>query len=434
MSFIDRMNSQYFDGRLSQNVLTLLEPVNDERPDVRGFVERMCRLMRRQRLDARDFSEFLAWVVSMFIPKMLPDAWGGAVPPITQQGRHADIDEYLAKNPWRPIVDGERLLDLGCGFPPMTAVDTADRFRGVELTAADPSFGRYLVREANGDYAVFDGDSQLIYFQPGSNEAESWQALYADPIETRRRFALRLSELQGLLAADDSAFSSVTRDGAELTQNPVLEFGRDNLTFRQVGIGSTELSGFHAVRCFNVLMYFDDTFNRDAVEWLAGVVVDGGISISGVDWSHSGFARYSVHRAEDGAMRHREFAFAIENLRPFEIMPYFTLHEDDRAAELLASLVGVVRGDAAFRRDFDGRLDELLSETGFCERKPDGYLGTFAEGADPAAFATASKTIGSALEHEGFHRRVADILNENGYRAWVNCIGHVAIDPGQMPS
>jgi hypothetical protein len=434
MSFIDRMNSQYFDGRLSQNVLTLLEPVNGERPDVRGFVERMCRLMRRQGLDARDFPEFLAWVVSMFIPKMLPNAWGGAVPPITQQGRHADIDEYLAKNPWRRIGDGERLLDLGCGFPPMTALDTANRFPGVDLTAADPSFGRYLVREANGDYAVFDGDAQLIYFQPATNEAESWQALYADPIETRRRFGSRLSDLRALLPDDVSVFSSVSRDGAELTQNPVLEFGRDNLTFRQVGIGSSELRGFHAVRCFNVLLYFDDAFNRDAIEWLGNVVVDGGISISGIDWSHSRFARYSVHRAEDGVMRHKEFAFSIENLRPFEIMPFFTLHEDDRGAELLASLVGVVRDDDGFRQDFDRRLDELLSETRFCERKADGYLGTLSEGADPRTFATASKTIGSALEHEGFNQRAVDALNERGYRAWVNCVGHVAIDPEQMPS
>jgi len=60
--------------------------------------------------------------------KILPGAWGGSVPPITQKGRHSAIDDYLARNPWRPLRDGDRLLDLGCGF---LAVELAEELLDV---------------------------------------------------------------------------------------------------------------------------------------------------------------------------------------------------------------------------------------------------------------------------------------------------------------
>ena len=114
-TFVQELNKQYFDGRLSAEVMTHLEPINDERDEVRTFVERLFRMASRQRLAATDFSEMLGWILATFVPKMLPGGWGGLVPPITVKGRHAAIDEYVAANPWRALVDGDRFLDLGCG-------------------------------------------------------------------------------------------------------------------------------------------------------------------------------------------------------------------------------------------------------------------------------------------------------------------------------
>jgi hypothetical protein len=172
MSFIRKLNGQYFRDGLSPEVMALLAPIDDQRVEVQQFVARMFQQMHRQRTDARDFSERLAFVTTALLQHILPGAWG-AIPPITQTGRHAAIDDYLARNPWRPLGAGDRLLDLGCGFPPVTTLETAERFPQVSIVGADPSFGEYLVREANGDYAVFDAHEKLLYFQPTARSAPS---------------------------------------------------------------------------------------------------------------------------------------------------------------------------------------------------------------------------------------------------------------------
>ena len=51
-----------------------------------------------------------------------------------------------------------------------------------------PIVRRYLVKDANGDYACFGPDAELIYFQSGFNEEERWNAVFSDPEATRDRF------------------------------------------------------------------------------------------------------------------------------------------------------------------------------------------------------------------------------------------------------
>jgi hypothetical protein len=433
MSFVGELNERYFDGRLSPEVLALMASIDAERPEVQALVERMCRHLHRQRIEAHDLSEGLAFVTGYYLPRILPGAWGGVVPPITQQGRHASIDEYLARNPWRRLEDGDRLLDLGCGFPPVTTLDTADRLPGVHIVGADPSFGRFLVREASGDYAVFDERGDLLYFQAGAMDVRRWEALYADPAATRRRFSSYRDSLCELLPEDETGTGAVSREGVELVRNPVKTFERGNARFERLGVGSGGLSGFAAVRCFNVLYYFDAAFRREALAWLAGVLVEGGISITGGNWSRSRFARYTVHRVEHGSMVAREFAFSIENVRPLEVVALFALHEGDHDLTLLSSLIGALRSDDRFRHDVDRRIDEVQAEIGFCARKPNGYLGAITPDTDARVIATAAERVGLALERDGFPERAVEVLGKRGYRAWVNCVGHVAIDPADVP-
>ena len=430
MSFIGEMNSRYFDGALSPSALQLLAPLDTERDEVQAFARRAFDQLHRQHVGARDFSNLLAWGLGSLIRLVLPGAWGGIVPPITVPGRQAVLDEYLVKNPWRPIAEGDQLLDLGCGFPPVTTVDAAARFPDCHITGADPSFAKYLVRESNGNYAAFDESDGLLYFQSGASNAAAWRGMFDDPAETRRRFSGYLENLRGSLPKDDEGFARVERDGLTLTRDPVMEYARDNVAFRQLGIGSEGLSGYQIVRCLNVLLYFDDAFREKALDWLSGVVADGGLFICGVTSPGAGCARYAVYQAEDGRIVPREFAFSIGNIRPMELIAVFTLQEDDRDAHLMADLIGVLRSDEAFRRDFDQRLDELLIEVGFEPRTPEGYLGRYTKSVDPQAFAAALATISKTLESDGFTERAVEVLSRNGYRSWVNCVGHIAVDPG----
>jgi hypothetical protein len=189
MSFVDELNERYFNGELSPSALARLAPVETERQEVQAFVRRAFDQLHRSNIDARNFPETLAWIIAGAIPKVLPGAWGGIVPPITQNGRHTVVDTYLAENPWRPLGPGDQLLDLGCGFPPVTTLETAARFPGARITGADPTFGKYLVIDEHGDYAVFDAESNLLYFQADIRSPVRWGVLHADPQATRRRFS-----------------------------------------------------------------------------------------------------------------------------------------------------------------------------------------------------------------------------------------------------
>ena len=75
--------------------------------------------MQRAGMPPQDFSPFQAELFASVASHLLPGCWGGRVPPITLAGRHARIDQLVRK------LHGEsgRLLDIACGFPPLTTID-----------------------------------------------------------------------------------------------------------------------------------------------------------------------------------------------------------------------------------------------------------------------------------------------------------------------
>lgn len=430
---IEQLNREIFGGALAPEVVELMQGIDQERSEVREFVDRMFRLMQRAGLDARDFSRLLGWEIGSILPKILPGAWGGSVPPITLEGRHALIDRYMGCNRWTALSAGSKFLDLGCGFPPLTTVDTAQMFPDVQVLGADPSFGRYMVYDANGNYASFDKNRDLLYFQAGVLDAAVWDELHADPEATRDRFG---SLLKSLLAemdtSDGESLASVERDGARLVHNPVLQYEADNLSFTEQGIGNVDTTGFAMVRCFNVLVYFDRAFRQRTLDWLPSVLEQGGLFLTGMDWTRSSQARYAVYRLENGGMAAKEFAFSIDQVRPLELVAWFALHDDDYDTAVLSQLIATIRSDREFTSKFDRRMDELLESTSLCPRGEDGYLGGPPEDAEQNLLETAVETIGTTLVSEGYVERVVAVLQNAGIDAWRNCVGHVAVNPNGL--
>lgn len=433
-AWLEGLNAQYFQGRLSPAVLGLLGVLEHERAEVQAFVERMFALMRVARIDGTDFPLLLAFVTGHLIPKVLPGAWGGRVPPITLESRHVRLDDYLAVNPWAPCGPRTTLVDLGCGFPPLTTIDTARRYPDWRVIGADPSFGRYLVHDEQGDYACFDDAGALLYYQVPVLDVARWDALNRDPVATRTRFTDLMARLRAALPSGvRDEFVAVEKDGAWLVVNPLRQFELPNLEFRVGGIGTLDIRGADVLRCLNVLIYFDRAFRDRALSWAAGVLAPGGLFLCGMDWLRSTVARYTVYRQESGALVPQEFAFSIDNVRPLEIVPWFTIHEDDYETRTMAHLVGILRADEPFRREFDARLDRLLAELNICPRGPDGYLGGVADGLTPQELEGGLASIGERLDNEGFTERAAAVLRGAGCDAWRNCVGHVAIGSRSLP-
>ncbi|UCC24520.1 MAG: hypothetical protein JSU98_12370, partial [Gemmatimonadales bacterium] len=338
--FIDRINQDYFGGGLSPAFLEGIRQFPTERDDVRAFIERMCDFAAQAGLRASDFSALQGDVLGTLIARILPGAWQGRVPPITVKGRHKKIDRLMGDNRYLGARSSGRMLDLGCGFPPETTVDTADALPGWTIHGADPSIPATMVHDPEGSYATFAPDGRMIYCQPFVPTVENWNALLADSEATAARFRA-IRDAFGEAGPGRHQAS----DGSRLFVEPKAEYERDGLTFSIGGIGQVDVSDMDVVRCFNVLYYFDRDFRRRALEWFGTVLTDGGILIVGGDWAFTTECRYFVYQNEGGTVRPREFTFSLDNVVPFGVVPFFALHPKDRGMTTLARLVRVLRDD-----------------------------------------------------------------------------------------
>ena len=141
------------------------------------------------------------------------------------------MDAYLAHNPWHRPGREPVLLDLGCGFPPVTALDSATTLPGWRVIGDDPSFDRYFVYDG-ADYACFDVEGLLRFFPDRHHGGRSGP-------------------------------DAMAHRGARLVLNPLRHYERDNLRLTHGEIGSVDIEGgVDVIRCMNVLMYFDHAFEN----------------------------------------------------------------------------------------------------------------------------------------------------------------------------
>ena len=184
---INTWNDQFFDGQLPDRYLDVLAELPMDRADVLEFMERSFGLMQRGKFGANDLTEFQCVIYGSLLAPVLPAAWDGRVPSITVPERHARIDDYVLENRWRPNEPG-LFLDIGCGFPPQTTLDSVKALDNWRIVAADPSLPACVVYDSDKNYATFDAHGEIVYFQPAIPNAENWNALLSDREATVRRF------------------------------------------------------------------------------------------------------------------------------------------------------------------------------------------------------------------------------------------------------
>src|SRR5688572_19554352 len=250
---IEQLCDYYLGGRPAPATPQVLKPLAEERPEVRDFTRRVLRLMGITGIGTHNFSPLAAFPIALAkgIP---PGAWGGKIPPITAPGRHKIIDDYLSSNPWTLLPHDAVIIDLGCGFPPTTAVETSQRFPDWQIVGADPSFDPYLLYDGDQSYACIDQDGQIRYFQllPGA-KIRSME----DYLRLRQRTPDLFAQVVAKLPPDQGEMCSVEADGARLIRWPLKQWESANLRMIQAGIGSDALPKANVIRCFNVLMYYD---------------------------------------------------------------------------------------------------------------------------------------------------------------------------------
>ena len=103
---------------------------------------------------------------------------------------------------------------------------------------------------------------------------------------------------------------------------------------------------------------------------------------------------------------------------------------------LLADLAGAIRSDRQFWASFNGRLDELLKTQEICLRGPDGFLQPLTEEMPLAEYFQKNAAIWQQLLEDGYPARTVEALERAGYKAWLNAVGDIAIEPsaGALPT
>ena len=140
-------------------------------------------------------------------------------------------------------------------------------------------------------------------------------------------------------------------------------------------------------------------------------------------------SRYAVYQKGTEGLFQSEFAFGLDNLGPIVFMPFFTIHENDPEATLLADLAVTIRTDSSFWTDFSRRVDQLLKHQGICRRGADGFLHFPERELPPGEYLEKNAMLWRQMEEEGYLNGVVDVLKQAGYDAWKNSVGDIAIRP-----
>jgi hypothetical protein len=401
--------------------------LSDLSTDAQALIRRMLGLMKNARFPATDFNFVLVRMLATMVPGVLPCSWGGRIPPLTVPGRHRKLDAYVAAQDYPKTVPSPVFADLGCGFPPVTTVDTAHALPDWQIFGVDRFFAAYVVYDSEGHYACFDTKGRFQYFQPLMTR--KGLAMYDDPAVTRKHFETLFKELAPRLQpSEGDAAGIAARNGHRLVHNQIREFETGNLTFVEADLEALELPPVQAIRCMNVLVYFAPPVRKEMLRQIGRLLGKDGLLIAGT----SGFgmdARYTVYREAGGTVIPREFAFSLENLRSFGIMPYFTLHEGDREAALLADLMDTIRTDPSYWPALNSRVDALLAEKSISRRGADGYLQPPPEEMPRNVIRDKMAAMWRQLVAEGFLEGAREALERTGYEAWENAAGDIAIRP-----
>jgi hypothetical protein len=424
--------AQYLEARLPEHLATTVNFKNLP-PDTQAFIQRMLVLMKRAGYGVEQFNLALMRWLSITIPTMLPRAWGGRIPPITLPGRHQKLDAYVADEYPPPFANAPVYVDVGCGFPPVTTADSARALPDWQVYGIDRSFADFVLYDEAGHYACFDRAGKFQYFQASMDP--SGRAMYEDPAGTRRRFESLYADLSPQLPASDGKVSQcVKKDGSKLIHHHIRDFDTDNLTLIKKDLMLIDLPPATVIRCMNILIYFDPRSRKNMLSQIGNLLDDESMLIVGTN-GYGIQTRYAIYRKRKDGLFPDEFAFSLDNLGHIVFMPWFTMHENDPEAMLLADLAGSLRSDRQFWPSFTGRLDELLKTQKICYRGSDGFLHPLTEEMPLAEYFQKNAAIWRQLSEEGYPARTVKALERAGHRAWINRVGDIAIkpQPGKLP-
>ncbi len=396
--------------------------------DVQDFITRMLILMQKAHFPVTDFTPSLIWQLGNIIPGFLPCAWRGMVPPLTLSKRHAKIDAYVSKHIFPDRLTSPVFVDIGCGFPPITTMESAATLSEWRVFGVDQSFSDYLLHDREGNYACFNEQGEFEYFQPRFSRVGV--RMYQNSAEVQSRFKKIFDELQLLLSSKTGqANETIDKDGYKLIHHPIRNYEAPNLSFVESKLEDVQTPPAHIIRCMNTLLYFKPETQQHMLVKLGSQLADGGMLIVGSNLMNGASCRYTVYKREGAFVVPIEFALTVDNLGPFNVMPWYTLHDNDPEAMQLADMIHQLRANQSFWPGFTKRLDHLMEHYGLFQRDGEGFFHAPEDEHLAADFSERVSHMWRQIEEEGLTNEAVDALQCAGYTAWKNPVGDIAIQP-----
>ena len=423
---IEELCDRYLGGRPSEATLQLLRNAEQQRPEVRDFVERAFRLMAISKFDPRDLSPFVARFFHCDSrPGILPGAWGGMVPPFTLAGRHKKIDAYLRSSQWANFEPGSSCWMWDAGF----LLRLPSKQPRLFLTGKSLAWTRLLNNISCTTNArttrVSTGTGSVRYFQASPPGRISPLVLRSGCNDSEFFAGVRATAPN--LPPDDGTLSTTEQGGRRLVRHPMSTYERSNLRFVQGGFGSSGLPEAGIVRSFNVLIYYDADFRRQAEEWVARTLRPGGLFICGRD--DCGIAECTLFGV---SQRGRPAGGKGICIRRGNRASLRLVHPARRRARNLAAR-GTF-GNPAVRPGISARLRRpprcSAGRKQDCHSRCNGHLAEPPNPIDPARGYAGLRSIVRDIEAE-FADRAVSVLQRAGLNAWRNPVGHIAVGPSQ---
>jgi SAM-dependent methyltransferase len=418
-----KWNREYFDGKLSLACLEELDKTDDKNRELVELIDTWLYYFHAAGGRAQNFSSLLARFFATVAASYLPSLWA-RIPPITRGGRLRGMDRIAHEVLGFPAGRAIRFLDVGCGYPPLTTVDTAEECIAWSCVGIDPNFPAWILHDEDGNAACFDETGAMVYIQylqgdlqPGSDQI----------LKDRQRYSLEWDRV-----SHDPALEAEVIRAKRLVRNPAAHFGRSNLSF-----SSTSLMGMHTVqpfdfiRCMNVFMYFDGRAILDHLRYAKSLLSPQGVFVCGSVNEIGVSAKYLAYRKRRDVLTPWLFGFDLGKFSQREGNGFWGFHKDQPDTLFLASVIRMVSENQHLLARVTSVIDRVEEVLGTATRDRHGYLREEESTVSGTVrYSQLLAAVGSECGEE-----IVTFLGSRGLSAEINPSGHLLIDlPGSSPS
>lgn len=414
---VSRWNRAYFEGRLSNTCLAELDLIDTEDEELTAFVDNFLFYLHEAGCPAEDLSPLGARFLAQIAKSYMPSLWG-KIPPITREGRLRVMDRVAHHSLSIAPNDAIRFLDVGCGYPPVTTIETARACPGWSCVGIDPNFPALILTDTDADtVGCFDESGRLVYIQYLKGPLQpALEVIERD----QRRLVSKWSEIQ----THASLRERFLADG-RLIHHPEEQYEGDNLAFVASDlVGLQDCEPFDLVRCMNVFMYYSGREIIENIRHTKHLLNDLAFFICGnAPEVMSSTARYLAFQKKDSDLVPVLYGIDLAKLSRRDGNGWWAFHKDQPDTLFLAKLISFVAGNQELHAHLINVVDRLERELGYSERDSDGFLqqrGFISSTAD-------NDQLNQRLAEE-CGQEIQDYLRSNGLHADITPYAHLVID------